>query len=209
MKMYPKLPDLLKDFPTFEDLPFNSERSGDRDLFRGIAKGKHAENMLLFGKNGSGKSSLASLLAHWHSQSTGFQFPALVIDAKRIDLKSLTLTDPTCRFQYGTASWCIINELDKIDTKIQHSLLNIIDQAIGVNFIITANDLTKIDRGIDSRCGPIEIIAPSPKDFAPYAERRLAAAGKPMALSDIEKEMNEVRGDLRTMTRRLERLINL
>lgn len=110
---------------------------------------------------------------------------------------------------YGQVRWIVINEFDKITERQQCKLLTTIGAIDDCKFILTANDVLKVNEGFLSRCEAIETVAPSPEQYALFAAKKLTAAGRSIPLIEITKQMSEVGGDLRAMERRLTRLINL
>jgi energy-coupling factor transporter ATP-binding protein EcfA2 len=205
--MLSDLARLVAQFPTFNDLPLNSSHPNIAADLRPIAEGRYEEDLLLIGANGSGKSTLATLLPHYYSASKGEKYSPYEIDA--FDLDPIAMKR-SCLFSnfVGDFDWIVIHELDKVGVeKMQHPLLNIIGVYTHKKFIITANNLSDIDRGIESRCNTIEIVAPSLQDYLPYALKLLQLAGKNVSQSKLGDELRPYEGDLRSMERRLQRLL--
>jgi DNA polymerase III delta prime subunit len=107
--------------------------------------------------------------------------------------------------------WFILDEIDKVTTKKhKNAVLGVLRPYDPPRFfILTANDLKQVHDGVLSRCDAIEIVAPTPADYLPYAQSRLKAEGVMLADTHMLKYLQSVmNGDMRNVERKLDDVIS-
>jgi replication-associated recombination protein RarA len=195
---------LLDEFPLFDDLPLSVKV---RDELRPIAEGKITEDILFYGKNGVGKTALATLLPCWFHKSRGEEPGLHFLNAmKNLSIKAINdricLSSPNS--EYG---WIVLDELDKTDIRRkQQGLLPLFKKYYHRSFIVTANRLADLDLGILNRCHCIEVVPPGIDDLLPYAQKRLHKAGKNYDDDFLREQIGPFADNLRDVDRNLKRL---
>lgn len=203
--------DLLRAFPTFDDLPLNRANGTTFRTLQAVANGT-PRNLLLYGAHGSGKTTLAQLLPEYSYQSQAVDFEPVFFDCSdSLDLRRLKQPQTSWAAHCGAKEeWYILDEADKIANQKQIALLGLIKNYIFPRyFILTANDLNAVHAGIRSRCQPLEIKAPTAADYLVLAQSRLRSKGLALAdnavLTYLQSAM--ATGDIRQVERALEDVI--
>jgi len=138
---------------TLDDIILDSSQ---KDYFRAQIENNDVRNMTLAGKPGIGKTSLSNIIINAigaeclelnGSKETGIDTIRNTIDAfgkaKAID---------------GILKVVLINEADGMTTQAQRSLKDVIERySDDTRFILTTNELAKIDPALISRCPVLEI----------------------------------------------------
>lgn len=168
-------------FQTINAMPLNQANADANQILNAVANGKLAENLILFGENGSGKSTLARHLPIWFQAARGEANGSIY---KHMDVPNgldtqalytmcrLTTMNPT------GYDWIVLDEADKsTDRAFLGKLHGILELNSQKRFILTANTTAVFPKGILSRCMPINVVAPTPAEYLPYAQSVLAKRG--------------------------------
>jgi replication-associated recombination protein RarA len=204
-------PGLIEAFPTFNDLPLNQSNQNAISTFRMVAAGR-PQNILLHGSYGTGKTTLAELLVRWSygSQGNDTLGPYFIDCSAGLDLDHLQAPQTNWANFYGVKEeWYVLDEVARLRSKDMQALIGIIKPyPCPRHFILTANDLSKVDRALHSRCELLEIIAPTAPEYLGYAQKRLRAEGVTLADADVLKYLEAgMTGDLRDTERKLDKII--
>lgn len=143
----------------------------------------HGKNgLLIYGPNGTGKSTLAGLLPDAiemvrigqnayaptrHTVTTGNNGAALISSFARV-AATIALT-------FGH-QFFILDEVDNLGDASMKSLKSVMDMPMAI-FIMTTNNLSAIERGVLSRSHLIDMTMPPPSAWLPRCREALAANG--------------------------------
>jgi replication-associated recombination protein RarA len=109
-------------------------------------------NMILYGKPGLGKTSAAQILLRSLDA-----FPLRINGSMRTGIDVVREMEKFCEGLsiYGEMKVCFIDECEYLSANAQAGLRGLIEQAHGVPFVMTANDISKLHPALKSRCRPI------------------------------------------------------
>jgi replication-associated recombination protein RarA len=109
-------------------------------------------NMIFHGKPGLGKTSAAQILLRSLDA-----FPLRINGSMRTGIDVVREMEKFCEGLsiYGEVKVCFIDECEYLSTNAQAGLRGLIEQAHGVPFVMTANDISKLHPALRSRCRPI------------------------------------------------------
>lgn len=168
-------------FQTIDDMPLNQSSSATNQVLKAVANGKALGNLLLFGENGSGKSTLARHLPIWFQAARGHSGGSLHAN---IDVPTSLNVDSLrqmCRLVSMNPTgydWIVLDELDKtLDETAYAKLHGVLELNPEKIFILTANSIAAFPKGILSRCRTINVMAPTPQEYLPYAQTVLSQRG--------------------------------
>lgn len=168
-------------FQTINAMPLNQSNAATNQILNAVASGKLAQNLILFGKNGSGKSTLARHLPIWFQAARGNQDGALYADIdvpNELSIASLKTMCLPLSINPTGYDWIVLDEADKPSDKGAFAKLhNILEFNPQKLFILTANTTSVFPQGILSRCMPVQVVAPTPDEYLPYAQSVLAKRG--------------------------------
>jgi len=165
-------------------------------------------NMVFYGKPGLGKTSAAQILL---KGLDAFVLPIngslrTGIDVVR-DLE-LFCRDPSL---FGDMKVCLIDECEFLSLNAQAGLRGLIEQAHGVPFIMTANDISKLHPALKSRCmtisfdvGPLEAEATIQRLLPRYIDKLGKLGYENIDAEWLSKEMHIVFPDLRQFASRID-----
>ena len=152
------------------------------EVINAYASGKATRPLLLSGKNGTGKSLLASLLPH---AIEGFEAQINCVRAcdlnsnKEVQAKfaSNKNFDRLFTINGQTRNYNVIEEVN-FDPRARDAFRVVLDEYRGTDLtILTTNELAKIDVGIRSRCEVLEVPPCEPRLFLKRAKEILVAEG--------------------------------
>ena len=147
--------------------------------------------ILLYGAYGTGKTTLANMLPELIETAQTKQ--SLVMDAEFFGClqgHSGTQVNDTVKRQNDVVSlnasqrhYFIFDEVDNLSKLAQGGLKTTLNSQRAV-FILTTNNISKLDKGVKDRCVLIEMNAPADSEFLPLARR--IASDESVVLNDAE-----------------------
>jgi DNA polymerase III delta prime subunit len=147
--------------------------------------------ILLYGTFGTGKTTLARLLpaaielgqagCELNEEAEFFGCQQGTTSAAIAELVKKQLN--VLSFNRGGRRYYIFDEVDNLSKGAQAGLKTTLNSPNGV-FILTTNNISKLDKGVKDRCVLVEMNAPRDDEFLPLA-RRIAADNK-VVISDAE-----------------------
>jgi DNA polymerase III delta prime subunit len=138
--------------------------------------------ILLHGDYGTGKTTTASLLPELIEVSRGGSnaFYDLYPCAQGMNgsqlIQKIEARTSLVSFNQSGLHYSILDEVDNLTDAAQASLKAIMDCRHGI-FILTTNDITKIDKGIVNRSHVIHMLVAQSKDWLPIVKRMITTMG--------------------------------
>lgn len=156
-----------------------------KDQIDRYVNGLTLKPLLLYGPYGTGKSAIAELLPF--AMVPTFQNHDrlwLVGDGRKNFAARISAIEnfaPLAAINSAGMRVVVIDEIDNMDASVQRSLKGHLDQFSKVClFILTTNNLSKVDGGVRSRCKKIHIGKASPAAWAPRMRKILKAENVPV-----------------------------
>lgn len=168
-------------FATYNDMPLACATGAVNTILKKIADGKFKRNILLIGECGAGKSELARHLPRWYYKSRGCDEMYLKwYDCpNNWDMEGLDDYTDKVRTNDTDVEWIVLDEVDKVHpTHRINQLHGPLQKQSDKAFILTANSLSILPPGIQSRCMTLQIVVPTPDEFLPYAQSYFIQHGK-------------------------------
>ncbi len=138
--------------------------------------------ILLHGNYGTGKTTTACLLPDLIETSRGgstamYDFYQCAQGMNGASLMSkITARTSLISFNQSGLHYSILDEVDNLTESAQASLKAIMDCRHGV-FILTTNEISKVDKGIVNRCHVIHMLVAQPQSWLPLVKRVITSAG--------------------------------
>lgn len=138
--------------------------------------------ILLHGDYGTGKTTTASLLPELIEVSRGGSnaFYDLYPCAQGMNgsqlIQKIEARTSLVSFNQSGLHYSILDEVDNLTDAAQASLKAIMDCRHGI-FILTTNDITKIDKGIANRSHVIHMLVAQPQNWLPLVKRVITSTG--------------------------------
>lgn len=168
--------------------------------------------LILYGPYGTGKTTLANLLPndlelargnsegvvpHRFAIQSGENGPAVI---QSID--TMTSVMP-----FGTQHYVILDEVDNLGPSTMTSLKGVMNVP-GTVFLLTTNNLDKIDQGVISRSHLIRMTPPPPAQWLPICQQALKDAGvvQTVPQAALTKAIAQCNGDVRELATQLRKI---
>jgi replication-associated recombination protein RarA len=110
-------------------------------------------NMIFYGKPGLGKSSAARILANKLDAELYVINGSLWTGVSHV--RQNLETYASSHSLYGDMKICLIEECEFLSANAQAALRGVIERSTHVRFLMTGNNISKMDPAIKSRCRPI------------------------------------------------------
>lgn len=193
---------------TWEDLVLSSKNKASLEILECVAKRGIAQNLTLFGANGTGKTTIARVISS--------DFYRAYDEPDITDYVAMAAENTAAKFSpnriafhssVSNVTWHILDEVDKCSVKGVYQILHhTLDNQHGHHYILTTNSIVDIPKGIKSRAEVITLDCPTPEEFFPRAkiicEREQIDASDEKIMRTLEAAGN----DLRFYYKALERL---
>ena len=152
------------------------------NVVKAYASGKVTRPLILSGTNGTGKSLLADLIP---KAIEGFTPQVNNVKAKDLNSDKEVIAQFTYNKHFNKLftvnrqrfNYNVIQEVN-FDVKARDAFRTVLDDYRGTDLtIMTTNEITKVDKGVRSRCEVLEVPAVSPELFLPHAKKIFEAEG--------------------------------
>lgn len=177
--------------------------------------GKSLRPLVLFGKNGTGKSTLADLIPK-SIDGADVQVTKVKAEDLNSNAEVRRLFTRTKQFDKHFAPegqsrcYTVVEEVN-FDPKAKGALRDSLDEMEGRDLaIFTTNELDKIDEGLLSRAEVIEIPPASPERFLQHAQKILRSEGVELddpSLSEVLESVYDLHHDNRAYYKALDEII--
>jgi replication-associated recombination protein RarA len=183
---------------------------------RSYVKGETVRPLVMYGKNGTGKSTLATLIPQ-------------AIDGPNVSITRINAEDLNSnaevrkRFSRSrifdkffepdgqSRNYTIVEEVN-FDPKAKGALRTSLDEMEGRDlFIFTTNEIEKLDEGLLSRAEVLEVPPAPPERFLSHAQKILSSEGIELddeAVSEILESVYDLHNDNRAYYKALDELIS-
>jgi len=198
---------------TVNDFVFATDEL-ERQILR-YAAGKTTRPLVLHGKNGTGKSTLAYLIPR---AIDGPNVKVTKVKAEDLNSNAEVRKIFTRSKQFDrlfvpegqSGNYTIVEEAN-FDPKAKGALRDSLDEMEGRDLaIFTSNELDKLDEGLLSRAEVVEVPPVPPDRFLPYAQKILRAEGVVLddaLVTEILESVYDEKGDNRAYYKALDEVI--
>ena len=203
---------------TISEIVFGNDES--RELIDDIVSGnlpfpyEGKSGILLYGTFGSGKTTLARLLAS--AIEFGKTQDTLAMEADFFGCQqghtNTTIMDTVKRqmdvlsFNKSGLHYFIFDEVDNLSKLAQGSMKTVLNNKRAV-FILTTNNVANLDKGLKDRCVLIEMNAAADAEFLPIARRMASDANVVLNDSQLLAAISGNNGSFRNVMFSLQRLV--
>ncbi|WP_298559372.1 AAA family ATPase [uncultured Aliiroseovarius sp.] len=193
----------------FDDLVFQNDT--DRKKLQKHATGERVGNILLHGPYGSGKSTVARIVASQSRQpvSAGFEMEYDSYNGAEFEAGNLQLIERGWNLSGQRYAYAVLDEFDLVHPSVQAKVRAVMDRYSDKHgFIFTTNHLHRVDAAIQSRCTNIEMPALSSEKLLPLCRHMLRQEQVMLADEDILTAIQFERGNIRNVLRQLEDIVD-
>jgi len=182
-------------------------------VIQAIGSGQLASNVILYGPNGTGKTTTANLLIQAIGgedamvENKDFSDVLAMPDIKEYLFRCASMARLTASGKY----FVIWNEFDNAKAD-PHALWTALDEVgTDVMLILTTNNFIKIHKSLRSRCQAVEMPALTAQDVLPRAQWILTQEGLSLPNAQVLAYLTpqQVNGDLRKYFGELDKLLYL
>jgi len=193
---------------TFADMAIHDPNNNIIPLLNQIVNAQTCPNILFYGANGTGKTTLSKVLTN--------EFYARYGEESLTRIVPMTFEKDNSRYKKdnmlfhwsrSNICWHILDEVDKCCHKnVYNELHETLQNKHGHKYILTANSIVDIPKGLLSRAIPIPIDCPTPDEFLPYAMKIVKAERIDANAEKVLNVLDAAGRDLRRYLGALERL---
>ena len=193
---------------TFNDMVIHDPNNNIMPLLNQIVNAQSRPNLLLYGDNGSGKTTLAKVLTtEFYARYGEDNLTTIVPMSFEKDYTRYKKNQNLFHCSKSDITWHIFDEIDKCNHKnVYNELHETLQNKHGHKYLLTANRLVDIPKGILSRAMPIPIDCPTPEEFFPRAMKIVNLENINASSNKVLNVLTEAQRDLRHYYRALERL---
>ena len=169
-------------------------------------------NILLWGPNGTGKTTVAELLPHYIGGDDAFIETESFDDIlKKDDLRAYIANSCSIASFSNSKYFMVFHEFDNAKANVSKFWTVIEEYADQLMLIITSNDPMKIHKSLRSRCDEIAFPALTARQVLPRALKILAAEGVNLPDKQVLHYLTQIEhfGDLRKYFAKLDEIIFL
>jgi DNA polymerase III subunit gamma/tau len=198
---------------TINEVVFNDPNT--EVFMKMIVLGQYScDNLMLYGTNGNGKSTIANLVAKALTDGTGLLIQDSIEEFLGRDDLSTYLSNTIQFFGDAQRQRCVVvfHELDKYSKSLSRLWTLMDDHKDKLMVIFTTNDPMKFENAVRSRCDKYEFTQISPNEFAPRAQHILQQEGVVMTLAEVTKNLEKYTGgnrDVRDYLRIIDKMLAL
>ena len=169
-------------------------------------------NILLWGPNGTGKTTVADLLPSYISGANAFVETESFDDIlKKEDLRAYIANSCSIASFSNSKYFMVFHEFDNAKANLSKFWTVIDEYADQLMLIVTSNDPMKIHKSLRSRCDEIAFPALTARQVLPRALKILAAEGVNLPDNQVLHYLTQIEhfGDLRKYFAKLDEIIHL
>ena len=193
---------------TFNDMVIHDPNNNIMPLLNQIVSAQSCPNLLLFGDFGTGKTTLAKVLTNEFYARYGEDNLTTIVSLVFEKDNTLYKKDQSVfHWSKSNVTWHIFDEIDKCNHKnVYNELHETLQNKHGHKYLLTANRLVDIPKGIQSRAMPIPIDCPTPEEFLPRAMKIVNLENINASSDKVLNVLTAAGRDLRRYYGALERL---
>jgi len=185
-----------------DDYIFPAGEAGD--TLRRIANKRFPPHLLLWGGTGTGKTTYARLLCRHFGITVENMLQLSGDKLNKVDNVRGMISDFVITAALGSPFKTVhLEEFEHASKVASNALRTLIEQSRETVFILTVNDLSRVDKAIQSRCTVVEVKL-RPADYAERIEYILADNGVSYDAGDVAQIVDSCAGDLRAVIKKLE-----